>query len=732
MLRSSCLAGLVALLVGGAAAADVAEEFAGPFDSWANVKADYGAVGDGVADDTAALQRALDDLRPLDRKRSVLYLPAGTYRITRTLELKREAHSESQGVAVVGEDPAHTTIVWDGPADGVMFFYNGWYSSLGRFTLDGRGKARTALQHGPAFTTANQIHDMAFQDVGFGIEAGMQNGIAETAVERCAFRRCSQAGISIQNWNSLDWWIWDCLFEGCRFGVTNTFGAGNYMVYQCFFRGSTEADIAMDNTMFFAVRDNFSLGSKAFFVAGAIGAGAPTVLQRNLIVRAQDASPIRVGNLGTLQVLDNVVVGRRGDGPAVADIGSGLSAISVGNLFETKEGVRAGRRLISVDDRLVEADTTRVALPSQLVLAPKVEREVIEVVVMTGAAIQEAIRRAAAEPHKRWLIHLPFGSYAVEQTIVVPAGLDVLLVGDGIYNATILAWQGAAAGPVLRLDGPSRAMLCDMLIDGGRTADGIVVDACDQPHARVYTNQLNLSWSEVGLLVDRLADTAVDLRNFQHGSCKVGLRVVGTGEAPGETRPPVVVYCGASSNNEISYDVLDGARLLVRDIWYESGEHATFMRCIDSGQFTMQLGNIALNRSAEQPSVLVDGFRGDLAFLGVDFGGQPGDLPAFVVRRATPNTRVLALGVHGDGTYFRSDAREGLAAMVLAHRRTPGGGAEPIEDVGQVDSQTLVRMLAPTRNTGRLEWAPAPADATSVRLCRVSVSGALTAVRLQP
>jgi hypothetical protein len=70
--------------------------------------------------------------------------------------------------------------------------------------------------------------------------------------------------------------------------------------------------------------------------------------------------------------------------------------------------------------------------------------------------------------------------------------------------------------------------------------------------------------------------------------------------------------------------------------------------------------------------------------------------------------------------------------MVLAHRRTPGGGAEPIEDVGQVDSQTLVRMLAPTRNTGRLEWAPAPADATSVRLCRVSVSGALTAVRLQP
>ena len=38
------------------------EEFAGPFPSWANVKAEYGAVADGRADDTSAIQRGLDDL----------------------------------------------------------------------------------------------------------------------------------------------------------------------------------------------------------------------------------------------------------------------------------------------------------------------------------------------------------------------------------------------------------------------------------------------------------------------------------------------------------------------------------------------------------------------------------------------------------------------------------------------------------------------------------------------
>jgi hypothetical protein len=61
------------------------DEFVGPFASWANVKTEVGAVGDGKTDDTAAIQKALESVRRQDSPKKVLYFPAGTYRITGTL-----------------------------------------------------------------------------------------------------------------------------------------------------------------------------------------------------------------------------------------------------------------------------------------------------------------------------------------------------------------------------------------------------------------------------------------------------------------------------------------------------------------------------------------------------------------------------------------------------------------------------------------------------------------------
>ena len=131
---------LLPLLAGPAGAAD--EEFAGPFPSWADVRRDYGARGDGKADDTAAIQKALDDLRQ-HRKFCVLYFPAGTYRVTATVKTTRKAHTDCM-CAVVGEDPDTTALRWDGPAGGTLFHYDAWYAAIRRLTLEVVEHARKA------------------------------------------------------------------------------------------------------------------------------------------------------------------------------------------------------------------------------------------------------------------------------------------------------------------------------------------------------------------------------------------------------------------------------------------------------------------------------------------------------------------------------------------------------------------------------------------------------------
>jgi hypothetical protein len=66
-----------------------------------NVKLDYGAVGDGIANDTTAIQNALTDAAAATGK--IVYLPAGTYLVISTLTVPG-------GVTMVGDGPEKTII----------------------------------------------------------------------------------------------------------------------------------------------------------------------------------------------------------------------------------------------------------------------------------------------------------------------------------------------------------------------------------------------------------------------------------------------------------------------------------------------------------------------------------------------------------------------------------------------------------------------------------------------
>ena len=142
-------------------------DFAGPFASWLNVKTQYGAKGNGISDDTVALQAALADQPRMNR---VIWLPRGTYNISSTL-----AMTQGFGVTIIGEDPSTTIIKWTGPVGGTMIDFNACTGiQVSRLTLDGNNSAGTGerIWYSPSlpyhYPTYNLISDQTIKNLSVG------------------------------------------------------------------------------------------------------------------------------------------------------------------------------------------------------------------------------------------------------------------------------------------------------------------------------------------------------------------------------------------------------------------------------------------------------------------------------------------------------------------------------------------------------------------------------------
>jgi Pectate lyase superfamily protein len=698
------------------------DEFVGPFPSWLNVKTAYGAVGDGVADDTRAIQRALDQLGGADTRSPVLYFPSGTYRITSTLTLSFRVY-----VSLVGEDPETTTIAWDGGSGGTMLLVNGVaYSRVTRFTFNGNRRAAVAVEQSwdgtqPHFDTGNEYSDSRFIDVGFGIHGGFKDrGFAETSILRSRFVRNSKAGVALGNFNALDIWIWQSLFEDCNVGVTNDPGAGNYHVYQSVFRRSTTADLYMRNTGGFSARDNYSSRSAAFFLSPAINHPATVDIQRNTIVNPTGSTPIRLGNQGPGLVVDNTIISTaQAAGPAVSWRSLfGSDVVSIGNTLTMRTPLSVSGRLVSFDDRSI---TRPAQMPVEPILPPprpNLRRTVFEVPRdADSATIQRAIDAATARAN-RSVVHFPFGVYPIDRTLTVSPG-DVQLVGDGM--STTLRWSGARAGPVVHIAGPSRATLRELQVHGNSTVDAIVLHDVDQPGSRVSLNGVELREAEThSLLVRDLAEADVQLIDVGHAQAKGASFRVDGGQ--------VTVFSGASSNNWLSYDITGGARVIVRDIWYEGSAAGGFAAIHGRANFTMQGSRVATT-GAHPPSFDLRDLEGRVTVLTTTLDDR------IVSTGNGERGNFLGLGILRDPrspSYFSSsNVPAGRALLVNGRQQVePGGllnpGSRLVSDIGILDPDFIRTMLADTRaNTGPTLNALTPGK-SDVRLFRVWVSRGLT------
>lgn len=81
-----------------------------PSDAVVDVKAEFGAKGDGRSDDTAAIQAAVSAAIGLDNTRGVLYFPNGTYVIKKSIEWRRTDGAWATAITVQGQNRDRTVL----------------------------------------------------------------------------------------------------------------------------------------------------------------------------------------------------------------------------------------------------------------------------------------------------------------------------------------------------------------------------------------------------------------------------------------------------------------------------------------------------------------------------------------------------------------------------------------------------------------------------------------------
>jgi len=749
------------------ASASAEEEFAGPFPSWRDARRDYGARGDGQADDTAALQRALDELIKHTNS-CVLYLPAGTYRLTATLKTVRKAHTDCQGVAVIGEDPLRTVLHWDGTNGSTMFQWDAWYSKISRLTFDGAGRAGTALFYGPTFSTYNETSDLIFRDATNGLVFGGPNtaGQAENAVLRCQFLRCG-TGVQTVNWNSMDIWVWYGRFEDCGRAVYNVMG--NWHVWESLFLRSRVADLSTMNLMAFSAVDNTSVGSRRFFdFSTGHTWGSPVSLSGNRVLDPTGDWAVILDNAGPYLVVDNQF---RLTGPARGVRMTWADQTLVGNTYSKTNAVEERGRFRRIAERFVSAKEIADVLPALPPAPPRRDRKVFEIPAgANDAFIQNALNEAAKLAGERPIVHLPMGNYKVANTLVVPAGCDLQLVGDSAgETGTRLNWAGANDGVVIRVAGPSHATLRDFYIHAG-TARALFVEGCDQRNGRIFADQLNASGPTAkggtdmaALRISGLERTDVLLRALQgSGNGAAWVQVVGGADAERATNQ-VSIFTGATGSAAGQYDVRQGGRLVVRSVYHErSSDSLNGLHLADRGTLSIDATRFSYATSPTSPTVAADNFHGLFTLATcILMPVETKSSCRFELRGDGSGANVLALNnqfwieqktaaddvwqniaqppAHGGligcnvNTSKKEAAPKGFEFLAnIGDHADPAksaSGAGPLENRGTVDDATLLRHLAPLR-AARV-WLPdasRPANTTDLRIHRLMAIGGHGAV----
>ena len=166
----------------------------------------YGAKGDGIADDTAAIQAALDDV-PVGGR--AVYMPAGIYKVTASLNITQD------GTKLYGDASGYRT-------GGTTFAPGTRIQAAGSLT-GSVVKAQRAANDRPLACVTLRDFSVDGGSIGTGVD-GILFRVNQGHIENVSIWQCSGNGLHILGYTSPSWETYDTIITGAIIG--QNLGAG--------------------------------------------------------------------------------------------------------------------------------------------------------------------------------------------------------------------------------------------------------------------------------------------------------------------------------------------------------------------------------------------------------------------------------------------------------------------------------------------------------------------------
>ena len=625
---------------------------------WINVKKD-GAKGDGVTDDTAAIQAAFDRLKNGVIMGATLYFPPGTYRITKTIE-PPEPHPSGSHLAfsMIGHGRT-TTLVWDGDVGGRMFWtkHGMPQSRFVGLTWDGKGKAAVGFEHASIkyFETEVRHQHEAFRNfTEAGIRVGLKTAIAtaETVYDNCLFTDCG-IGLYLISHNVLDHTIRNCEFRRCGTGIASTAGT-NYYAMDCHFEQSSVTDVRGHGEAGCSIRRCTSQGSHQFVIhqstvaplsiqdchvdawknpsCAILESGAPVMMFDCVFTHPPSKeAPLHVD--GDLRIGHIFLSANKADGCSEI-VNASENDFRKACVFNVPAGELRGT-VTSARQSFLKSS---VKIPGKVFDARRDFGAIGDGIADDTKAIQKTIDAARTQGNGA-IAYLPHGHYVVGETLNL-TGSDYFFGGCGYLS--VLAWKkSVAGGTILAVHDPKNITIENISVSeegNGFVASNdidILQTSSGQPTSICYDRVMvygiyknkplvkglqfkNLSKNDV-VLVNEVegnihcidsAEATILLRLSYEGS------IVSEGKSPARGG-----FLGGSvrlgTNCDPGMWIRDNQSIVMSDFYTESGSH--FIRLdgdanLPAGRVTVQGAKFEIAKN-ENNAVEVDNYKGSL-FVG--------------------------------------------------------------------------------------------------------------------